>query len=107
MGFIKSHRQPCKKSNALGAVPEHHTSPQISVAFHYFIFKRYTQHVFQFVPEIYAKLCSACLMSHLISCDGDEVHGVIDGLQDAEDGGERRLQVISPLTALTVLQHFL
>lgn len=28
---------------------------------------------------------------HLVSCDGDEVHGVVYGLQDPQDGGERLL----------------
>lgn len=46
-------------------------------------------------------------MSHLKSCNGDKVHGVIDSLEDPHNGGQRILQVISPFTALTVLQHFL
>lgn len=46
-------------------------------------------------------------MPHLISRDGDQVHGVIDGLQDTQDRGQRLLQVISPLAALTVLEHLL
>lgn len=35
------------------------------------------------------------------------MHGVVDSLEDAQDGGQRLLQVSSSLTALTVLQHLL
>lgn len=50
---------------------------------------------------------SSVLPPHLISCNCDEVHGVIDSFQNAQNRCQRLLQVISPLTALTVLQHFL
>lgn len=43
----------------------------------------------------------------LVSCDGDEVHGVVDGLQDAQDGGERLLEVCAAFAALAVLQQLL
>lgn len=35
------------------------------------------------------------------------MHGVVNSFQDPEDGGERFLQVITAVTALTVLQQFL
>lgn len=44
---------------------------------------------------------------YVIACDGDEVHGVIHGLEDAQDGAQRLLQVLSALAALAVFQHFL
>lgn len=77
---------------------------------HNIILKHYSQHVsvLHLVSVTYLKhvFCD-CLTSHLISCNGDEVHGVIDSLEDAQDGGQRLLQVIGPLKALAVLQHFL
>lgn len=52
---------------------------------HDIIFILYNQHVsaFHFTLVTFSKHLFFCLMSHLISCDSDKVHGVIDSLQDA------------------------
>lgn len=44
---------------------------------------------------------------YVIACDGNEVHGVIYSLEDAQNGVQRLLQVLSTLAALAVFQHFL
>lgn len=44
---------------------------------------------------------------YVIACDGDEVHGVVHGLEDAQDGAECLLEVLGSLTALAVFQHLL
>lgn len=53
------------------------------------------------VPEL------LCHFSDLVSCDGDEVHGVINSFQDSQDGGESFLEVIAAIAAFTVLQQLL
>lgn len=45
--------------------------------------------------------------AHLVSRDGDEVHGVVYCLKDPQDGGERLLQVVAAIATLAVLQEFL
>lgn len=45
--------------------------------------------------------------AHLVSGDGDEVHGVVHGLQDPKDGSERLLEVVTAVATLAVLQQFL
>lgn len=35
------------------------------------------------------------------------MHGVVHGLEDAQDGAQRLLEVLSPLAAPAVLQHLL
>lgn len=44
---------------------------------------------------------------HLVASDGDQVHGVIHSLEDAQDGAQGLLQVLGSLTALAVFQHLL
>lgn len=44
---------------------------------------------------------------YVIASDGDEVHGVVHRLEDAQDGAQRLLQVLCPFTVLAILQHFL
>lgn len=44
---------------------------------------------------------------HLVAGDGDQVHGVVHGLEDAQDGAQGLLQVLRPLAALAVFKHLL
>lgn len=45
--------------------------------------------------------------AYIIASDGDEMHGVVHRLEDAQDGAQCLLQVLCPLTVLAVFQHFL
>lgn len=49
----------------------------------------------------------ATMGPYIIASDGDEVHGVVHRLEDAQDGAQRLLQVLCPFTVLAVLEHFL
>lgn len=51
--------------------------------------------------------CGATVGPYVIASDGDEVHGVVHRLEDAQDGAQRLLQILRPLTVLAVFQHFL
>lgn len=44
---------------------------------------------------------------YVIASDGNQVHGVVDGLEDAQDGAQGLLQVLGPRTAPAVFQHLL
>lgn len=44
---------------------------------------------------------------HLVAGDGDQVHGVVHCLEDAQDGAQGLLQVLGALAALAVFQHLL